>query len=58
MTLESLPYRQFTINKNIALFLLSLDYMDRRGKGILRMKSWIKSMALIAGFHSRLTSLN
>jgi ATP-dependent DNA helicase RecG len=38
MTLESLPYRQFTRNQNIASFLSGLGYMERRGKGILRMK--------------------
>ena len=38
MTLQSLPYRQFTRNQNLASFLSGLGYMERRGKGILRMQ--------------------
>lgn len=38
LTLASLPYRQFTRNQTLASFLSGLGYMERRGKGILRMQ--------------------
>jgi len=38
LTLESLPYRQFARNQNIVSFLSGLGYMERRGKGILKMQ--------------------
>lgn len=38
LTLASLPYRQFTRNQSLASFLSGLGYMERRGKGILRMQ--------------------
>ena len=50
MTLESLPYRQFTRNQNIASFLSGLGYMERRGKGILRMKKLAKEYDLDCRF--------
>jgi len=37
LTLENIPYRQFTRNQMIASFLAGSGYMERRGKGILRM---------------------
>jgi predicted HTH transcriptional regulator len=37
LTLESMRYRQFTRNQTIASFLAGYGYMERRGKGILRM---------------------
>ncbi len=37
MTLENIRYRQFTRNQMIASFLTGYGYMERRGKGILRM---------------------
>ncbi|MCI5158727.1 MAG: hypothetical protein D3906_09880 [Candidatus Electrothrix sp. AUS1_2] len=37
MTLDSIRYRQFTRNQMIASFLTGYGYMERRGKGILRM---------------------
>ena len=40
LTLESLPYRQFTRNQTIASFLAGLGYMERRGKGIIRMQKF------------------
>ncbi len=36
-TLENMRYRQFTRNQMIASFLTGYGYMERRGKGILRM---------------------
>lgn len=38
LTLASLPYRQFTRNQTIASFLAGLGYMERRGRGIIRMQ--------------------
>lgn len=38
LTLESLPYRQFARNQNIVSFLSGMGYMERRGKGILKMQ--------------------
>lgn len=38
LTLQSMQYRQFTRNQIIASFLAGLGYMERRGKGILRIK--------------------
>ncbi len=37
MTLENMRYRQFTRNQMIASFLTGYGYMERRGKGIMRM---------------------
>ena len=37
ITLENMRYRQFTRNPMIASFLAGYGYMERRGKGILRM---------------------
>lgn len=37
MTLDNIRYRQFTRNQMIASFLTGYGYMERRGKGILRM---------------------
>lgn len=37
LTLENIRYRQFTRNQMIASFLTGYGYMERRGKGILRM---------------------
>ena len=37
LTLESMIYRQFTRNQSLASFLAGLGYMEKRGKGILRM---------------------
>lgn len=37
LTLENIQYRQFTRNQMIASFLAGYGYMERRGKGILRM---------------------
>lgn len=37
MTLANIRYRQFTRNQMIASFLTGYGYMERRGKGILRM---------------------
>lgn len=47
MTLENIRYRQFTRNQMIASFLTAYGYMERRGKGILRI---LKSCA-DAGIH-------
>jgi len=38
VTLENMLYRQFTRNQMIASFLTGYGYMERRGKGILRMR--------------------
>ncbi len=40
LTLDSLPYRQFTRNQAVASFLAGLGYMERRGKGIIRMQKF------------------
>jgi len=37
LTLENIQYRQFTRNQMIVSFLAGYGYMERRGKGILRM---------------------
>lgn len=37
LTLESMIFRQFTRNQAIASFLSGYGYMEKRGKGILRM---------------------
>jgi len=37
MTIENMRYRQFTRNQMIASFLTGYGYMERRGKGIMRM---------------------
>jgi ATP-dependent DNA helicase RecG len=37
LTLESMVYRQFTRNQAIASFLTGLGYMEKRGKGIIKM---------------------
>jgi ATP-dependent DNA helicase RecG len=37
LTLESMIYRQFTRNQALASFLAGLGYMEKRGKGILKM---------------------
>ena len=37
ITLENMRYRQFTRNSMITSFLAGYGYMERRGKGILRM---------------------
>lgn len=37
LTLESMVYRQFTRNQAIASFLSALGYMEKRGKGILKI---------------------
>lgn len=37
ITLENMRYRQFTRNQMIASFLTGYGYMERRGKGVLRM---------------------
>ena len=38
LTVENMLYRQFTRNQMIASFLSGYGYMERRGKGILRMR--------------------
>lgn len=37
LTLESMLYRQFTRNQTLASFLAPMGYMEKRGKGILKM---------------------
>ena len=37
LTLESMIYRQFTRNQTIASFLAPMGYMEKSGKGILKM---------------------
>ncbi len=37
LTIDNMLYRQFTRNQMIASFLTGYGYMERRGKGILRM---------------------
>lgn len=37
LTLESMIYRQFTRNQTIASFLSGLGYMEKRGKGLLKI---------------------
>lgn len=38
LTVDNMLYRQFTRNQMIASFLTGYGYMERRGKGILRMR--------------------
>ena len=38
LTLESMHYRQFTRNQMIASYLAGYGYMEKRGKGLLKMK--------------------
>lgn len=50
LTLESLSYRQFTRNQSIAGFLAGLGYMERRGKGIIRMKKYAAERSVSCSF--------
>jgi ATP-dependent DNA helicase RecG len=47
LTLENMRYRQFTRNQMIASFLTGYGYMERRGKGILRMVKLCESTGVI-----------
>ncbi len=50
MTLENIRYRQFTRNQMIASFLTGYGYMERRGKGILRMLKSCKESGIRCEF--------
>ncbi len=50
LTLESILYRQFARNQTIASFLTGYGYMERRGKGILRMKEICRENGILCQF--------
>jgi ATP-dependent DNA helicase RecG len=50
LTLESLPYRQFTRNQSTSSFLAGLGYMERRGKGIIRMRKLAAERGVLCVF--------
>jgi len=50
LTIENMLYRQFTRNQMIASFLTGYGYMERRGKGILRIIKLCKENGIICNF--------
>ncbi len=50
LTLQSIIYRQFTRNQTIASFLAPMGYMEKRGKGILKMLKICKKNGLKCEF--------
>jgi len=50
MTLDNIRYRQFTRNQMIASFLTGYGYMERRGKGILRMLKFCAEVGIRCEF--------
>jgi ATP-dependent DNA helicase RecG len=50
LTEENMIYRQFTRNQMIASFLTGYGYMERRGKGMLRMIKSCKENGIACGF--------
>ncbi len=56
MTIENIRYRQFTRNQMIASFLTGYGYMERRGKGVMRMIKVCEQNGILCDF--RLTADN
>ncbi len=56
MTIENMRYRQFTRNQMIASFLTGYGYMERRGKGVMRMIKVCEQNGILCDF--RLTADN
>lgn len=50
LTVENMLYRQFTRNQMIASFLTGYGYMERRGKGILRMIKLCQANGILCDF--------
>ena len=50
LTIENMLYRQFTRCQMIASFLTGYGYMERRGKGILRIIKLCKENGIICNF--------
>ena len=50
LTLDSMAYRQFSRNQVIASFLSGLGYIERRGKGILRIRKRCKEFGIDCRF--------
>ena len=50
LTLENMHYRQFTRNQMIASFLSGFGYMERRGKGLLKMQRLCNESGLGSSF--------
>ncbi len=50
LTEENMLYRQFTRNQMIASFLTGYGYMERRGKGMLRMIKSCKENGIVCRF--------
>jgi len=50
LTVENMLYRQFTRNQMIASFLTGYGYMERRGKGILRMIKLCQTNGILCDF--------
>ena len=50
LTVENMLYRQFTRNQMIASFLTGYGYMERRGKGILRMIKLCQANNILCDF--------
>lgn len=50
LTLESMVYRQFARNQVIASFLAGMGYMEKRGKGVLRIKRQCQEAAVACQF--------
>ncbi len=51
MTVENILYRQFTRNQMIASFLTGYGYMERRGKGIMRMLRLCRDRAIQCDYY-------
>ncbi|MBC8466735.1 MAG: hypothetical protein H8D55_02740 [Deltaproteobacteria bacterium] len=49
LTLDNMLYRQFTRNQMIASFLTGYGYMERRGKGVLRMRRLCEENGIACG---------
>lgn len=50
LTLESMRFRQFSRNQVIASFLAGMGYMERRGKGILRIYQQCRAAGVAGRF--------
>jgi len=50
LTLDSIQFRQFTRNQVVASFLSGFGYMERRGKGILRIQKLCREYNISCNF--------
>jgi len=50
LTLDSMQFRQFTRNQVVASFLSGFGYMERRGKGILRIQKLCREQSISCNF--------